>query len=504
MCVSHYSLQFIGAAISTLDPVFVTHETPIAARFANYYSAAWWNCVAVLSDSYKDTLTKDLPNIKSPNSANYNTADRATCMTQAGASLNDLFFGGNDAYLGALASVGAGLGSPPASSPEATMNTDVSACGTDATCLEDLAIASDYSPTILGHIVAQQIFQYAQADGFNQLGTDDGCTVSCRPYKDTTGYSPVNRIITRNEKPPNVVGSQRRPGRWIPLTETDGKGFFYDQDHVTPHIGQKAKFRFLPESERTSRVVRLPSYSKSRKAEADAVIAQMSLLDDFKKIEIEAFDDKLYVGNAIVGAFIGKALSPGFVDPELGQPSLVLTLERLVHFVHGYTAAEYDSIVISWKEKVANDLIRPTSIIKLYGDRMITTWAPGGIQTFAAKDFEAYIRVMPHSEYTSGSSCLFEAIKDYIIDYLSIAMELADTTFPVQFPAVEIGASKVEPGIVPSSPVVLSYGSIEEMAEAGNLSRFNGGMHFFDSVPAGVELCDGIGNIVAAGVIDLI
>jgi len=59
---------------------------------------------------------------------------------------------------------------------------------------------------------------------------------------------------------------------------------------------------------------------------------------------------------------------------------------------------------------------------------------------------------------------------------------------------VNPGESKVEPSITPSSTITLQYGSIDEMGDAGCESRFNGGMHFYDSVPAGIELCSGIGN----------
>lgn len=103
----------------------------------------------------------------------------------------------------------------------------------------------------------------------------------------------------------------------------------------------------------------------------------------------------------------------------------------------------------------------------------------------------------PHAEYTSGSSCLLKTLEDYVKTYLT-RLGL-DTSFPVSFPPVVQGASKVEPGVVPSSVVELKYGSLEEMTAAGSRSRWNGGMHFWDSIPAGIELCSGIGDIVAQG-----
>ena len=195
-------------------------------------------------------------------------------------------------------------------------------------------------------------------------------------------------------------------------------------------------------------------------------------------------------------------ISEQFVDPDFPTPpGVFLSLERFVNFVSGYVATEYDSAVISWKEKVAYDLLRPTSVIKNMGAQEITTWAPGGIQTFPAAQFEAYKRVMPHAEYVSGSACLFQGVEDYIVGYMH-AMDL-DPTFPVQFLPFVAGSSSVEPGVVPAEDTTLEYPSVEEMAFAGSQSRLNGGMHFDESVPNAKVLCKGIGNYVLHGTVGL-
>lgn len=389
---------YVLAGIKALTPVIKEHETPIAGRFASYYDAANWNCVAAFSESYKDSLTRLRPSIVSSDPATHTTKDRAACLVQATASLNDLFFGGLDAYLTEMKQF-------EELDIEGTVPTDMKDClalmssshnnlrsGSVAagksgkerhlssvdTCLEKIARTTSYNPTTMGHTIAVQTYSYATVDGFNMLGTDDGCTSSCRPYSDTSGYEPVNAR-----------------GRWQPLIDDNGKGFFYEQKFVTPHIGTKAKFRFLPESDREERIVRGPIYSKTRLSEMEAVIAQMTLLDDYKKIEIEAFDDKLYTTTQIIGAFVNKLLQDGYVDSELGQDGYILSLERLLHFVQGITAVELDSIIIAWKEKAKYDLVRPTSVVKELGDQEITTWSLNkGITTFKARDFEAYKRVM--------------------------------------------------------------------------------------------------------------
>jgi len=493
-----------------LVPFLKDFETPVTIRYTNFYDATFWNCIASYSESFKDLLTGEVPAVKVPDSMSetmFTTASRFECLVQGASTLNDLWFGGIPQFDDVTAVL---FGDDV---PEKTINTDVKACGesnVDITnCLNHVASTNNYSPTIMGHIVAYQTYLFGIDDGFNELGTDDGCTFNCRKFSDTTGYEPVN----------NFYDPRRLPAlqdRWMPLLEDNGKGFFYFQEHVTPQIGQKAKFRFLPESDRTDRTARPPSYEKNsngkrvREQEANAVLDVMSTLDDKKKIEIETFDDKLFVVvNGLVPAFIGKMVesvaSGVYADNVLGDPreGVLLSLERLVHFVAGVTAAEYDSVIIAWKEKVNYDRIRPTSVIKLRGEEPVTTWAPGaGVQTYAAKDFEAYIRVMPHSEYVSGTSCLFSGLKDYIRDYL-LGIGL-NGTMPVSFPPFAAGTSKVEKGTVPSHDLLLEYDSVEDMAEAGGLSRFNGGMHFADAVPAGVELCSGIGTYTADGLLGLI
>jgi hypothetical protein len=288
--------------------------------------------------------------------------------------------------------------------------------------------------------------------------------------------------------------------------EENGRGFFYYQEHVTPHIGTTAVFRYLPESERTTRYAPDPAYTPNRRKEMRRVVDRMALLDDVKKMQVEAFDNKVLIANAVFGAFVGKVLTDGYQDTELGQSGLILSYERLVHFVAGYLAAEYDSVIIAWKEKIRYDLIRPTSTIKRWkgGTKEITTWTPNtvGVQTFQSSDFEAYIRVMPHSEYVSGSACLFEGVKDYVEDYLDAIGLSID--FPVAIGPFPAGSSSVEPGLTPAQELTLTYSSIAAMADTGSESRLDGGMHFGAAVPGGQIICSGIASYSVDGVMALL
>ena len=116
-------------------------------------------------------------------------------------------------------------------------------------------------------------------------------------------------------------------------------------------------------------------------------------IDDRKKMQVEWFDDKLNLILTMFGTLVGSGAFQSF--------------ESAVAFLVGYTAAEYDALLVVWKEKVRHDLVRPTTVIQgTRPERMVRTW--GGphrsSQTMIKrKDVEPYKRVMPHSEYPSGS-----------------------------------------------------------------------------------------------------
>lgn len=150
------------------------------------------------------------PVVFSPDTSTHNSAHRAACVVQATASLNDLWFGGNDAYLQAMK----GLNLSNEIDPR--MDSTVKACVDSIPCLSAVAAERNHTPQVMGHIIAQQTYMYGTKDGFNELGTDDGCVVSCRQFSDTTGYAPSNE-----------------PGRWQPLKESNGRGFFYFQEFVS-------------------------------------------------------------------------------------------------------------------------------------------------------------------------------------------------------------------------------------------------------------------------------
>jgi len=456
----------IGISIPVLDFELKNIETPIAIRLTSYFTAIWWNCVAVYSTNYNDALTHIQPEIVATDPLTFNSQSRAGCIAQATASYSSLSL---PAAASNLASTLGGF----SIAVETSIGDEIFSCDT-IECLKVLADSSQYNPAVMGKIVAKMAYDISLVDGWNQLGVEQ-CTANCRPYADTT----------------NFFERERKPDSWIPILEDDGRGYFSHQQHVTPQIGIKAKFRYLPESEREEMVAPVPDYNLDREKEAKKVLKRIRNINDTHKVEIEQFDDKLLVVGALINSFVAKTVLDNYDDTILKVPGTILSLERFVHFIQALTAADHDAVVIAWKEKVHHDMIRPTTVINTWGDEEVVTWTPEGVRKIAARDFQAYVRVMPHSEYVSGSACIFKAQSRLIEEYLN-TMGLDADTFPIAFPVDE------------DRGVQLTYPNSQLMAGAGGRSRLNGGMHFPQSVKAAIKLCAGVSAWTINGSIELL
>ena len=81
------------------------------------------------------------------------------------------------------------------------------------------------------------------------------CAATAQDY---TGYRPAPHADD------GLVGAN--PRRWVPLPETDGRGFFYVQKHVTPQIGSKGRTYLVSEDELASRFTDVPDYNLTAEA----------------------------------------------------------------------------------------------------------------------------------------------------------------------------------------------------------------------------------------------
>ena len=121
-------------------------------------------------------------------------------------------------------------------------------------------------------------------------------------HTNPTGFAPVNSLMTTQVLPVSHLTAGNLCWRRI------------EEEHVAPHIGITAAFRDLPESERTTRTAAPLNHSSHRIQETRDVIDRMATLDYVKKMQVEAFDNKILIANSVFGAFVLKGLTDGYMD----------------------------------------------------------------------------------------------------------------------------------------------------------------------------------------------
>jgi len=271
---------------------------------------------------------------------------------------------------------------------------------------------------------------------------------------------------------------------WKPLSEMNGRGFFFQQQHVAGFL-QDATDSMLVMNDLPQMTMADTSDYSDYPALVDDVIELMSTITtESQQQEIEFFDGKLNIATGIMGTLL------------LGYGQSV---EELMLHGFGETTAVHDAGVTVWKNKLMNSRIRPTSVIQnVYPDKQFDI--NNGISV-VGKFFQATIRVMPHSEYPSGSSCVCQAVDDFLTGFWP-ELTLTSQGNPVQFDP------ETTPVILPNSlmPAVPFTGTVNpspagytsrSINERCGQTRLEGGQHFSPSVPAGRDLCEGMGSVAA-------
>mmetsp|Transcript_5313 Transcript_5313/g.5920 ORF Transcript_5313/g.5920 Transcript_5313/m.5920 type:complete len:751 (+) Transcript_5313:127-2379(+) len=501
--------EIFGLIVGMADgwtPGFAQTETPIIVRLVHLIDTMHWNCVAAYSSTWLDGLNRQDPLVRSPQSFNditfHASTPRFLCMVHAYAAVVD------DWHPEAKTSLAGVLSAFQYQDVEYGFNTDVDVGfhadtgEANKNVLLDIAARHCYNPKIMGAIVAKQMTEYGRRDGYNMYGDlgRDGkpCFHNCRRYTDSTGYeSGMNKNISA-------------AFRWQPMLEDNGRGYFTEQQFVTPHIGETAKRAILSDHDFNSRLAEgvEGTYDKpwkDHKEEARNVAERLrqTATDDMKKAKIEFYDNKIAVGMAILKAV--AAYGPSF--------------EQMINYAFGMSASEYDSLLVAWKEKVTHDRVRPTTWIqnKMSEEDFVTYGGPfQGVQTIKGKEFESWSRVMPHSEYISGSACICQSLADYTDDWMdrsrnelqgyegapvfqsggSITVMVATEETGRAAPFVQ-GSSSTEPGVSPANDLTLVVDSMSMLRDQCGQSRLDGGMHFALAVEHAYPLCEGIGQLAA-------
>lgn len=413
------------------------YETPIQVWQTWRLDQIMWNCIASYHPTALNAITKENPILRAPPQHQTSEA-RALCMIYA---VNKL--------VPELIPISAD-----------TISSWLDDLGLDSTIMSDelatIAVEGDgvFTPREMGSYLAAQVIEDMQTDGWNYKGTflpeGKNCTANCRPFADTTGYQPKNNPWFLNDTE-----------AWQPLIESDDLGFYYAQEHVTPHIGTVAKPAVLNRTEIDAKVLDDPKYNYT--VEVDAALAEVEKLDDsaeglYKKNMVMFMDNKINIAGGMIMQLREK---------------YNLSLEAQVFYHYGYTSTELDVVILSWKEKIRWDRIRPTSLVQLLDDKQVTSFAG----THDAKDWVPLIRVMPHAEYPSGSGCICLGVAQFI------------DTFLIKEYSVSSIATSWEFNNYP-----FSFNNMTELANVCGESRLWGGMHFSKSVPDSYELCNGVGE----------
>jgi hypothetical protein len=320
----------------------------------------------------------------------------------------------------------------------------------------------------IGNAAGRAVAAARERDGMNQLGDEGGRVYNLQPYRDYTGYTPVNTPWT-------LVN----PSRWQPIFTTPGNGTFQGQQFITPQwaltrpysFNHPAPFNTLPPVDSNHR--RRAAY----KAQADEVMAIQAGLTDRQKMTAELFDNKI----------TSLGFSALFITLSRG-----MSLEEFVHYDFLTNMAAFDGGIATWNEKYRYDAVRPVTAIQyLYKGRTVAGWGGPGrgtVTDLPAEEWRSYLGTANHPEYPSGSACFCAAHAQASRRYLG------SEVMGWSVPALQ-GSSVIEPGVTPASDVTLGpWQTWAEFEEDCGMSRVWGGVHFVAAVRASQEMCRPIGD----------
>lgn len=331
-------------------------------------------------------------------------------------------------------------------------------------------------------ITAQRLINYFKNDGWNSIG-DLTRDYYRNPFEDTLGYRPRNPAHLPPEK-------LRFPLRWQPLQfAVDQRGYYGYQQHITPHIGRRASPLGLSK-EFLSKQVDGPYTTPNKRgklSKADDKKAR-KLIDNLLKATQGLSDHRV----ALIGFWDNKFFSlANFVTYYSNAYNLTGLLRERIFL--GDMIATYDSMLLAWKEKLRNDLVRPTTLIRrLLKGKTVRAYisfdeSDGSVKV---EEWEPVIPVQPHSEFPSASAVLCTGA----MEHLQLVM---DEQFGVNASLVPYEQMLI-PGQNPLSPLrgplKVRFESIEMAVRSCGVSRLWAGLHFRPSVDAGRELAGGTGR----------
>lgn len=295
--------------------------------------------------------------------------------------------------------------------------------------------------SVRGRDAAQAGLDFRADDGANQHGG----------YADTSGYQSVNT--------PDVLTD---PNRWQPLSTPAGVG----QAFVLPHWRQVVPFALTSADQFRPGPPALFPHGTYR-TQALAVLHASASLTDREKAIVAYWAD----GPRTETPPGHWCLLAEFVSRRDGHD-----LEQDVKMFFVLANGLLDASIAAWDAKRHYDYVRPITAIRfLFGGRPVRAWAGPyqGTQLIPGDTWQPYIATPPFAEYVSGHST-FSAVGAEVLRLFSGSDNLGAQV------AIVAGSSPIEPGLVPSRDVILSWRTFSEAANEAGMSRRYGGIHFED------------------------
>jgi hypothetical protein len=340
------------------------------------------------------------------------------------------------------------------------------------------------TPQGIGNLAAQAVLEFRHADGANQLGDNPDTPDPKTPYKDYTGYVPVNTwdMLT----PPD--GQYHWQPLCVPLPPagaTSCPGTI--QRFSTPQWGRVTPFALSrpdqfgpPTMDRT----RLPSQAK-------ALVDLQAKMNDANKASASFWADGR-------GTETPAGHWARFAAASSRASGLSLDANVKVFFALGN--AVLDTSIAVWNAKRTQDTVRPISYIRwLYKNKTIRGWL-GPRNGIGEEDGSAWIPYQepgmvtpPFAEYPSGHSTFSGAASEVFLRFSGTdAFKTALTV------TMKAGTSTIEPNLVPRDDTRFRFTSFTDAADQAGKSRRYGGIHFEDGDLAGRTLGHQIGGAVWA------
>ncbi|HEV7897853.1 MAG TPA: vanadium-dependent haloperoxidase [Planosporangium sp.] len=318
------------------------------------------------------------------------------------------------------------------------------------------------SPAGVGVQACAGVLAYRHYDGSNQLGD-----LHPGAYSDYTGYSPVNapRRAADRINPATVAD----PDKWQPLTYQNRAGVNVTPPYLAPHWSYVQPFALLSSSIHRSLFGPATYGTAAYKSQADELLAISANLTDQQKAIAEYWADGPSSNTppghwCLVAAFVSRRDSH--------------TIDDDAKMFFAMTNAVMDAGIAAWDDKRAFNSVRPiTAVCYLYEGRPVTAWrGPGlGTGTIDGGTWRPYqptwFPTPPFPEYLSGHSAFSAAAAEILKSFTGSDRFGSGTT-------IAAGSSTVEPGIVPSGDVTLTWPTFSAAAAEAGMSRRYGGIHF--------------------------